>query len=144
VKDRLRTAVRLLLEIAVIVAIAAAIPAVLARVLGTRHPLATITSQSMWPALKRGDIVLIRGPRHDGVRPGMIVVYQDAQGSGMIIHRVVKIVGSEIVTKGDANDGEDEPVAESDVAGVVAAIRGHPVRVPYLGYVALLVRRAPR
>ena len=37
------------------------IPKGLAYVLKTDYPMAAITSGSMWPALKRGDMVLVKG-----------------------------------------------------------------------------------
>ncbi|MDH4140933.1 MAG: signal peptidase I, partial [Coriobacteriia bacterium] len=100
---RLHTLLTVLAEIVVIVAIVAAIPKLLSWVLGTPYPLATITSSSMWPALKRGDMVLIRGCPEDRLESGMIIVYRSSQGDEMIIHRIEEIDGGEIVTKGDAN-----------------------------------------
>ncbi len=133
----------LVIEVVVIVGIAAAVPRVLSWVLDTPHPLAAITSSSMWPTLKRGDLVLVKGLSDAAVQPGMIVVYRSTDDGTMVIHRVIEVEGEEIVTQGDANVEPDAPIARADVAGVVQMLGGRPVRVPHVGRITLLVRAAP-
>lgn len=130
----------LVVEVAIIVAVAAAIPRALAWMLDTPHPLATITSSSMWPTLKRGDLVLIKGRSAEPIVPGMIVVYNDAMTESMIIHRVVEVDGTTVVTRGDANTRPDDPISMDSIVGIVPTVRDGPVRVPYVGYVTLWTR----
>jgi signal peptidase len=137
---KLRSVGKVLLETLVIVAVAAALPKLMSWVLRTPYPLATITSSSMWPALKSGDLVVIKGCSAEELSPGEIVVYQSPEGSGMIIHRILEVDGGEIVTKGDANDEPDDPVGAGDIVGVVVNVGAHPMRVPYLGRVTMLFR----
>lgn len=127
------------MEMALVGALAATIPPVLSRVLHTDAPLATITSSSMWPTLKRGDLVIVRGLGDDAVAPGQIVVYRNSGDDTMIIHRVIEVDGANLVTQGDANTEPDEPISVSDVAGVVPMLGDMPLRIPFIGEIALAV-----
>ena len=130
-------------SIVLIILVAALIPKLLSYALGTKYPLASITSSSMWPALKRGDLVLLRHRPPQELKEGMIVAYEDPDGRGVIIHRIVGFDGAFVVTKGDANDTEDEPVPMYDIIGAVPTIGGTPLKLPFLGHVTLLVRSEP-
>jgi signal peptidase I len=128
-----------LIEMIVIVGVAAALPSLLSRALDTQYPLATITSSSMWPTLKRGDLVVVKGLRGDGVAVGQIVVFRNAEEGTMVIHRVVETDGAEVVTQGDANEEPDDPIDIADVVGVVPTVGDAPLRIPYLGQITLAV-----
>ncbi|NPA84390.1 MAG: signal peptidase I [Crenarchaeota archaeon] len=125
-------------------------------VLNTGVPLAAVASGSMLPTLERGDLVVVRGAGPEDIKVGDIVVYQSCQGP-LIIHRVIKIVKMDneyyYVTKGDNNPDSDfflgqfvdcrtgrplPGIPYSRVEGVVVSAWGHVLKVPYLGYVALL------
>jgi len=80
------------------------------------YRLALVTSGSMMPALRVNDLVIIKRPGQICV--GDIVVY--GSGDDHIVHRVVSIDGDRIVTKGDANNAEDDAISKKDVIGVVA------------------------
>ena len=110
-------------------------PKILSQTLNTPYPLATITSGSMWPALKVDDLILMRGLSGNDVEVGQIIVFQNAQ-QGFTIHRLIKKENNKLVTKGDANEVEDSPIKPEDVIGRVLYIGSHPVRIPYLGIVA--------
>ncbi len=111
-------------------------PKLLAKVLGTPYPLATVTSGSMWPLLKENDLILMKGASGQDVKLGQIIVYKNPVQNSYIIHRLVRKVGDKLVTKGDANSMEDSPIAASSVIGRVVYIGDRPLRVPYLGLVA--------
>lgn len=92
-----------------------------------------ITGQSMEPAVSAGDVVIVGPP--GGVltaplAPGEVITYQ-ADGGGLVTHRVVAVDGERLVTKGDAV-GQNDPqtVAASQVSGVVMA------RIPKVGLIA--------
>ena len=61
----------------------------------------------------------------DAYEVGDVVVYQS--GSSLVIHRIVRVEDEYVVTKGDANNTEDDPVSLSAVKGRMA------FAVPYLG-----------
>ena len=112
-------------------------PVLLARALDTEHPTAAVTSQSMYPVLKRGDLVFIKGVDSvTDLRERDIIAF--SSGEGFVIHRIVEIDGDTITTKGDANRSPDEPITFDDVIGRAWRIRGHLARIPYLGNVPLL------
>jgi signal peptidase I len=110
-------------------------PTLLAKALQTPYPLATITSGSMWPVLKENDLILMRGLSGKDAQIGMIIVYKNPQG--FTIHRLVKKDGDKLVTRGDANNIDDTPIASADVIGtVVNWWWGGPVRIPAVGSIA--------
>ena len=128
-----------LIKFAIYVAfVAAAIyftPKILAKVLHTEYPLATITSGSMWPVLKVNDLILMKGVSGSEVEIGQIIVYQNAS-QGFTIHRLVRKENGMLVTKGDANEAEDSPISEKDVIGRIVSIGTWQFHLPYLGIIA--------
>jgi signal peptidase I len=105
-----------------------------------------VMGTSMLPALWPGDILVIRALV---ITPssGNIVLFL-RQGR-LFAHRVVRAVGSELITRGDALPDLDPPVRVSEVLGVVAEIvrdGSQPVaaRAPSLTQrvAALAVRRS--
>ena len=115
------------------------LPRALAVWLETPYPMASVTSSSMWPALKRGDLILIEGVSKEELAVGDIVVWKNAEG--FTIHRVVTLNQKTLVTKGDGNFQDDEPVRYEDVVGRSFQIRGEPARVPYLGFVTITLSK---
>ena len=72
----------------------------------------------MAPALQDGDQVMIVPADPDKLRPGEIVTYVDA-GNQIITHRVVRVEGTVVITKGDNRDQDDPPVSFGRVLGKV-------------------------
>ena len=72
-----------ILYIAFLIGLVYGVPKGLAFYLKTDYPMASITSGSMWPILKRGDLIFIKGiNRRDEVRKGVplssvLAVYPD-------------------------------------------------------------------
>ena len=114
-----------------------AIPVILTHTLSTDNPLLTVTSQSMWPVLKRGDLIFIKGTDLEDIKVGSVIVFR--HGEGMAVHRVTMIEGQTITTKGDANVGEDNPITSDDVVGRVVSIGERLVKIPFVGNIALLM-----
>lgn len=106
--------------------------------LKTETPVAAITSHSMWPALKRGDLIFVRSVNKSEIEAGDIVVYKNIRG--YTIHRVVSINKEKgtLITKGDANNVEDKPITIDEVVGrAVEYPNGKPFRLPKLGYLSI-------
>lgn len=79
-----------------------------------------VRGASMWPALRSGDeagFVLASGPP----APGEVVIARTR--AGLVIHRVVRVAGSEAILKGDARWTADRPVPVAAVVGVVTRVR---------------------
>jgi len=74
-----------------------------------------VLSGSMEPVLSVNDVIIVR--RESSYHVGDIVVYDT--GRSAVVHRVVAVSGSDITTKGDANNTADAPVTLSDISGRV-------------------------
>lgn len=83
-----------------------------------------VLSGSMEPTISVGDLILIR--EEEDYVPGDIVVYQT--GSLSVVHRLVSIEEGSVITRGDANNVEDEPFPLELLKGKVFAV------VPKVGY----------
>ena len=98
---------------------------------GNRLPMpfgygfSVVLSGSMEPELSVNDLIVVRAS--DSYAVGDVVVYQ-SKGE-LIVHRVVELNGQEVVTKGDANNAADAPIAYEQLKGKVVG------RVPEVGVV---------
>ena len=129
-----------IIYLAVLAALVWGTPKALTYFLHTNFPMASITSGSMWPALKTGDMVLIKGIKSkDDFAVGDIVVYKNPMG--FTIHRVIKKNEKTIITKGDANNVSDSPVSYSEIVGKAVNFRGGPFRIPYLGEISIWLNK---
>ena len=124
-----------ILYLALLVGLVWGVPRGLVYLLKTDYPMASITSGSMWPALKKGDFILIKGiDSREEIMMGDIVVYQNPKG--FTIHRVVKMNEETLVTKGDANNVEDTPVRYEEIVGKALTINNKTFRIPLLEMLA--------
>lgn len=129
-----------------IIAIIWGTPKILAKALDTPYPIASITSSSMWPVLKSGDMVFIKGVKDKSqVNIGDIVVYEnslESQGqAGFTIHRLVKMDDKTFITKGDANNVSDQPVEYERLIGKTVNIKGKPLHIPFLGKLSQIFKK---
>ena len=104
--------------------------------LGVRPAL--VVGHSMEPALRTGDVVLTREVSDDRVAVGDIVRFN--KGNTTVVHRVKEVYASGgttwIVTKGDANNVNDDPITADQVDGEVL------LTIPKIGWVGIFVRNA--
>ncbi len=121
-----------------LVAAVASTPRILASALDTQHPMATVSGSSMWPALHKGDLVALKGVDSiEALRVGDIIAFKHE--GGLAIHRIVKIEGKTIVTKGDGNLKSDPPISFEEVVARVPSIGGRLAKLPYLGHLSMLL-----
>lgn len=105
-------------------------------VVGNQMPMpfgtgaAVVMSGSMEPTLSKGDLIFVR--KAETFHTGDIVVYQS--DSMLVVHRIVSLYGSTVVTQGDANNTADEPIDLSQVKGVVQ------FHIPFVGTILELVK----
>ena len=85
--------------------------------------VSVVLSGSMEPTLSVNDLVIVRAA--ESYAEGDVVVYQS--GSSLVIHRIVRVEDEYVVTRGDANNTEDDPVSLSAVKGRMA------FAIPFLG-----------
>lgn len=136
----LKSAIGWILYIAILIGLIYGIPKGLSYVLETEHPIASITSGSMWPALKKGDMILIKGIHgKEEVNEGDIIVYKNERG--FTIHRVIKINEDTVVTKGDANNVSDSPVRYEEIIGKPFGFNQKPFRIPILGSIGIFISK---
>ena len=93
---------------------------------------AIVLTGSMEPTLKINDFVIIKKPKN--IKVNDIISYDD-NGEKEVLHRVVKIDGETITTKGDANNTEDMPINVKQVTGVYIG------RIKYLGNIIAFITR---
>ncbi len=72
-----------------------------------------IASGSMEPYLKVNDIIIIK--TSDDYKVNDIVTYK--QNNEYITHRIIAKKDNEIITKGDANNTEDQPIKTDYIVG---------------------------
>ena len=79
---------------------------------------ALVLTGSMEPTIMADDLILVSA--HESYDAGDIVVYQS--GRILVVHRILRMEENAIITKGDANQAEDEPVAPEQIKGKVIAV----------------------
>ena len=118
------------------------LPIGLSKWLGTEYPMAAITSGSMWPELKVGDLILVQAVKPETLQVGDIVVYTNERG--FTIHRITAIdrATNEVTTKGDANNVSDKPVKIDTIIGKALTWgSGKAFRIPKLGFISITVAK---
>ena len=90
---------------------------------------ASITSGSMMPALRVGDVVIARDHGGAEIEPDAIVVYEDPRKGDLVTHRVIEVNSDgSYTTKGDMNGRPDpEPIPAVNVRGKAQWV------VPFVG-----------
>lgn len=135
---------KFILNVAIYFAIVAGLmfglPYLLTNWLGTEFPMAAITSGSMWPALKTGDLVLIQAVAKEDLKVGDIIVFKNADNSAFTIHRIASMGETTLTTKGDANFDSDKPIPYENVIGRQLVLYGRNVRIPLLGRVTMFAQ----
>jgi signal peptidase len=112
-------------------------------------PIYVVVSKSMVPTLEIGDLVITQNVPFSSIHVGQVIIYQQPTYAGTcpnpggltIVHRVVNVTSSGLITQGDdraTNPHPDEPyqwppVPAQCVKGVVV------LSVPYLGLVSMLI-----
>ena len=79
-----------------------------------------IMSGSMEPILKVGGILYYEEIDLNDFKDGDILVYQTKEH--IISHRIVDVIDDSFITKGDANNTQDEPITNDMVVGKVIKI----------------------
>ena len=99
---------------------------------GVDLPLTVVTSNSMYPTLRKGDLLLVVKADPTKLRVGDIIVFKAPWRDSYIVHRIIAIENSPhgivFYTKGDNNAVPDPGYRTvDDIYGMVI------FRIPYLG-----------
>lgn len=82
-----------------------------------------VNGVSMMPAVRPGDVIVAQRCRAAELKPGQIALYR--RGTGLVAHRVLRMDGGRMISRGDALSCEDSPAEEADIVGrVVLVTRG--------------------
>lgn len=82
-----------------------------------------VATGSMADTINIGDIVVVK--INEQFKENDIIVYKEE--NSFITHRVIKINGKNLITRGDANNSEDKPITEDQILGKVVYV------IPKLG-----------
>lgn len=94
----------------------------------------TVISGSMEPAFSTGDFVFVHANDVEDVAEGDILTF--TRNDEIITHRAAEVTETGIVTKGDANNIQDQgEVTKENYVGELALI------LPYFGYVVVAVQQ---
>ena len=86
------------------------------------YALRAITSgRSMWPVIRSGSEVEIVPCDGDDVVLGDVVLVRSV--NGLVLHRVVSLLPSRLILRGDALTRRDQPVSRASVLGRMAPRR---------------------
>jgi len=91
-----------------------------------------IASNSMYPELKKGDLVIIKLNQKD-YKVGDIITFQDDYF--YTTHRLVEINNTMYTTKGDNNNTNDKPISKTKVIGKVI------LKVAAIGYFIYIIKQ---
>ncbi len=96
-----------------------------------------VTGVSMEPAMRTGDLVLMRHVKARDLEPGDIIQFR--AGETRVFHRIIEIEetaeGRVFVTQGDNNNTPDDPILDGQIEGQIV------FTVPKLGWVPLKVEQ---
>lgn len=140
IKRILKTTIGITLWLALVAGLIWGLPRGLSWYLKTPYPMAAITSGSMWPELKKSDLVFIQGVEdaENEIQIDDIVVFTNAKNA-FTIHRVIELKEATLITKGDANNVADPAVSYKDVIGKLYKIGDWNARIPKLGFISTTV-----
>lgn len=74
-----------------------------------------VATGSMASTINIGDIVVVKV--NETFKENDIIVYKEE--NSFITHRVIKIDGQDLITRGDANNSEDKPIKSDQILGKV-------------------------
>lgn len=74
-----------------------------------------VVSGSMEPTIDIGDLIVIN-TKYSDIKENDIITFYDENNS-FVTHKVIKVDGNMITTKGDANNAPDKPFSETEVVG---------------------------
>ena len=112
-------------------------------------PVYVVVSRSMVPTLEIGDLVVTQNVPFPSIHVGQVIIYQEPTSYGTcpnpggltIVHRVVNVTSSGLITQGDdraTNPHPDEPYEWPPITA--ACVKGVVVlAVPYLGLISMLI-----
>lgn len=81
-----------------------------------------VAGSSMWPLLRAGDVVCVRPRGETGARVGDVVALRRQPASHLVLHRLVRKRGPEVLIRGDNLPTADGVCVAADILGVVRRV----------------------
>ena len=91
---------------------------------------AVVLSGSMEPTIAVDELIIVKA--EDSYETGDVVVYQT--GKILVVHRIVRIDGETVTTRGDANNVDDGAIELAQIKGKVIA------HIPHVGGVVRVLK----
>lgn len=79
------------------------------------YALLEVVSGSMEPEIHLGDMIIIN-TNAQNYRRGDVITYRDNSGA-LVTHRIISIDEKQVITKGDSNNTEDNPITKDQIIG---------------------------
>ncbi len=126
-------------------------------VAGTSFPMSVVASNSMRPALLKGDVLPWIPCGIGDVHEGDIIIYKSVNSwdkEVIVAHRVLNVLEDNgkirLITKGDANNYTDQagphipepPINNNMLEGKAVSLGSQPFKIPFAGYPWLFVQDA--
>ncbi len=80
-----------------------------------------VSSNCMWPFIKKGDAVLVKNCKPQELKEGEIIVYRN--GDNLFAHRIIEIRENNFITKADMNFKKDRPISGEQIIGRVGLVK---------------------
>lgn len=96
-----------------------------------KYRVSLVLSGSMEPDISVNDLVILKST--DKFNVNDIVSYKDTSGK-VVMHRIIKIDGNKVITKGDANNVSDKEIDKSQITGIYVC------NIKYLGKIIKLIK----
>lgn len=88
-----------------------------------------VLTGSMEPTINVGDEVIVKITKD--VKTNDIITYRE--NNSFVTHRLIRIEKNQLITKGDFNNAEDDPIDKDRVVGKVVLI------IPFLGRIKYII-----
>ncbi len=93
----------------------------------------TAQGKSMWPLIREGEVLVVRGLRGGEPEAGQVVLTARDAVAAPLAHRVLHAHGATVIAKGDANAMADPEVNLRDVLGRVVRVERKGTRGVLVG-----------
>lgn len=96
---------------------------------------AVVTSDSMYPTFKTGDLLTVQSVDADDIEVGDVIMFTVPSEKELIVHRVESIGEEGIRTKGDATNAIDNWIVDGDdVEAKLVTVGGNPLILKGAGW----------
>ncbi len=94
---------------------------------------ASVVSDSMSPDIEAGDVILMQ-TIDKTLKVSDIVAFYGKEHDVPIVHRIYRVDGNRIITKGDSNPLPDAPIEAREVLAKAVVVSDKPVVLKRIGY----------